>query len=561
MNQTNQAPTVLTGGPEDTMNAVQNDSQRIVSATPQKKSEYDLRVQAVVETSLAYYRRGETQQYDSITLNNAIDSRHMDGGIGTHRATDNVSPEDATYDSVSYLVCSTFTYNVYYEAIGFKIGGSELRASCKKMLANCNDYSVYHYYENCGETIEEAVETAKRVLRPGDVVVGVKDTKNSTAGHAMMYLGDCLDDGHNYVAHSWGGKYNLDTGIERHEDNGTVVLQDAFDCLFNPKVKKGPRWCLYNMNEFSILRPLCIAREENYPLTPNARARLAHPGLNIDRRANVTPYNTIAPGSNITYTITVENKSLNNYEALPVEELVPEGTALVEAESAAVNGRTLQWLLDIPAGESRTVRYTVSTGADTGATVVSEGGNVAGIRSNRIVTHLGNVLTAEQSGRLVAIAQTADAAPGLEFIRNAYSQIGMELALPKVKELIFGMYESITHPSATGPIIRRKVPAEEFAAAVTMQVPRYQGGRTLITGSAAERILEFDLRYLQTGDILLYVQKPLTEEQSEEAYLYLGEGAFAFCQDDKIVVTTEELLWRAFAKDLFLLLRPSLNNA
>ena len=377
----------------------------------------------------------------------------------------------------------------------------------------------------------------------------------------MMYLGDCLDDGHNYVAHSWGGKYNLDTGIERHEDNGTVVLQDAFDCLFNPKVKKGPRWCLYNMNEFSILRPLCIAREENYPLTPNARARLAHPGLNIDRRANVTPYNTIAPGSNITYTITVENKSLNNYEALPVEELVPEGTALVEAESAAVNGRTLQWLLDIPAGESRTVRYTVSTGADTGATVVSEGGNVAGIRSNRIVTHLGNVLTAEQSGRLVAIAQTADAAPGLEFIRNAYSQIGMELALPKVKELIFGMYESITHPSATGPIIRHKVPAEECAAAVTMQVPRYQGGRTLITGSAAERILEFDLRYLQTGDILLYVQKPLTEEQSEEAYLYLGEGAFAFCQDDKIVVTTEELLWRAFAKDLFLLLRPSLNNA
>lgn len=551
------SPSGPTGGPEDAMNQVSSTTQ-LDEPVQTASARYARRVQAVVETAMAYYRRGEVQQYDSLTLTNAIDRRHMADGIGINRATNHVSPEDATWDSISYFVCSTFPYNIYYDVFGFKIGGNEFSCSCRRMLDTCNDYCVYHYFENCGETVEEAVENAKRILRPGDVVVGMKEVKQGEAGHAMIYLGDCLDNGHNYVAHSWGGKYNMDTCVERHEKDGTIVLQDAFDCLFNPKLKTGPRWCLYTMKEFSIVRPLCRITDENYPLTTNALARLAHPGLNIDRRTNITFYNTISAGSPITYTITVENQSSQDYAALPVEEILPENTSLVSAEGAVQNGNRISWQLDIPAGGKATVQYTVATDAAC-SVVISEGGNVAGIRSNRIITHLGNVLPPETAARLEeAVKQCKDSCSGLAFAGQVYAKLDLPLELPVADVLINGMFEPIEHHSATGPILRQKAADTQCRTAEAMLVPKYFGGKTLITETAAQRILEFDLRYLQPGDILLYVTNPLAESQQEDAYLYLGDGTFAFCKDGNVQVTKDELIWQAFAKDLFLLLRPSL---
>ena len=83
-----------------------------------------------------------------------------------------------------------------------------------------------------------------------------------------------------------------------------------------------------------------------------------------------------------------------------------------------------------------------------------------------------------------------------------------------------------------------------------MQVDRYIGGRTLLYEK--DRIIEFADNYLRIGDVLLYVTNPLTEDEQQEAYIYIGDGKFA----GNTGICEESPLWTAFTKDLFMCLRP-----
>ncbi len=81
------------------------------------QNEYNRRVAAVLETAFAFHRRGNCIQYDSVALTYAKTRR---GAPGCRRATDEFSPEDATVNAARYTVCSTFIYNTYFEAIGWR---------------------------------------------------------------------------------------------------------------------------------------------------------------------------------------------------------------------------------------------------------------------------------------------------------------------------------------------------------------------------------------------------------------------------------------------------------
>jgi len=527
------------------------------------RDEYAMRAKAVVETALAYWRRGEVQQYDSIPLINATT---RPGDLGIRRATDHVSPEDATFDSVSYFVCSTFAYNVYYEAIGYKLCGNERGCSCRNQMKITDGSVVYHWKENSGETIEEAVSTTRSLLRPGDILTSMKAT-----GHCMVYLGDCFEDGVEYICHSWGGKYNMSTHKETHEKNGTIFLQPVDQLCFRKgtsdwyKRNKTPRWSMYDMQEIIIIRPLRIATEENYPLTPNARARLSYPGLNITRTAEPGAYRSVAKGETITYRIHIDNKSLKDYSEISVKEIIPSGTSLLFADNAAQQENTLQWSVSIPANSAAELTYTVKVSEDAPDKIIAEGGSVAGIRSNRIVTLVSPRLSETQCAKLLTIANEPPVIPSgtdtLDSIREIYTEyLDHALPLPDCKTLIAGFVKSVIAPGATGPLVKRRLPAEECQDAVKMLVHRYQGGTQLLTTGASERILEFELRYLQPGDILLYVSNPLEDSQTEKAYLYLGGTSFGYSAPAGFAITNEDVLWSAFAEDLFFCFRPSQLN-
>ncbi len=489
----------------------------------EEKASYDKRVQAVLETAMAYYRRGAAIQYDSMDLVN-VTSRFDSRGCRRHR--DYMSPEDCTMDMPAYTVCSTFPFNVYYETIGLELTGHVDSANCVGFMGLTDHSIVYHYKENYGETIEEAVEILKAVLRPGDIFASTKGTH-----HALLYMGDVYGDGVPYFMHSWGAKYNMNTGKDSYETMGTLRLQTMEEvCLRHHnnewyRENKIPRWCVWGgMSHWVVVRPLRIYKEAEYPLTANAKARLDKPGLNIDRRCSETFFRGIGEGEYLTYTLTVENTSQNTYD-IPVTEQLPEGTVLVEGKLTA------DWTL--APNEKQTLAYTVRV-LPAVAQVVSTGGSVAGIRSNTITIPVRRHLSCAQEQALQQLPTTEKT--GMDFVRQVYEErLGMYL--PEFTVSRFFTPEDNGFISRNG----KKIP---------MQVDRYIGGRLLWYEN--DRIIEFAENYLRVGDVLLYVTAPLTNEEQQEAYIYIGNGQFA----DHNGICEESPMWKAFTKDLFLCLRP-----
>ena len=489
----------------------------------QERASYAKRVQAVLETAWAYYRRGPAIQYDSQELVK-VGSRNGEPGARRHR--DYMSPEDCTMDMPAYTVCSTFPFNVYYDAIGLEICDHVDRANCVGLMDLTDHSIVYHYKENYGETLEEAVEILKAVLRPGDIFASTKGTH-----HALLYMGDVYGDGVAYFMHSWGAKYNMNTGKDSYETMGTLRLQTMEEvCLRHGqnqwyKENKIPRWCVWGgMTHWAVIRPLRIYKQEQYPLTANALARLEKPGLNIDRRCDTTCYRGIGAGENLTFTLTVENTSANTY-CIPVTEQLPEGTLLLSGQLSA------NWTLG--PGQKEQLCYTVRVlpGAEQ---IVSTGGSVAGIRSNTITIPVIRHLTQDQEQNLLQLPKTEKT--GMDFVSWIYGE-KLDMYLPEFTVSRFFTAEADGLISRNG----KKIP---------MQVHRYIGGQCLL--HEKDRILEFSEDYLRIGDVLLFVTAPLTPEEQQKAYIYLGDGVFA----DNEGPCAESPMWSAFTKDLFICLRP-----
>ena len=515
-------------------------------------AEYNRRVAAVLETAFAMYRRGKYLQYDSVALTYAPTRR---GAPGCRRATDEFSPEDATKDAMKYIVCSSFIYNAYFDAIGWRLCGEPDNCTCIHHYQPNDDTVVYRWNENEGVSVSEAIEHIRQILRPGDIFTSGKATQ-----HTVLYLGDYLGDGQKYVMHAWGGKYSMKKGKEHFEQRGTLRIQTIDQLCFTEgnkewyKENKIARWSMYdNMRDVVILRPLRVYRESEYPLTPNAVARLERPGLNITRTASVAPYQTISVGDKVTYTIWVENHSKNDYPGICITEKIPANTAFVEALQATREGDTLSWVVDVRAGGKTEVSWTVE--ATEKGRIIAEGGNVAGIRSNRIETLVDHVLSESQKQMLLGLTpgNAASTAKGLAFCNDIFRKhLGQELQLPETAELVSQLVEPFEAEGLEEPSVCFKKSIPEKLK--KLLIPHYCGGRGLIQ-PAGERILEFGLDYLMTGDILIYAQKPLEKDADYRVYLYLGEGRFICSSEAGVTTCGEEILWPAFTEDFFVGLR------
>ena len=76
-----------------------------------------VRQKAVMETAYAYYLKADCVQYGSMPL-------VMQSGMKFCRRTKEGKPEDATPDSTYFTVCSSFTYETYFNAMGYRHSGA-----------------------------------------------------------------------------------------------------------------------------------------------------------------------------------------------------------------------------------------------------------------------------------------------------------------------------------------------------------------------------------------------------------------------------------------------------
>ena len=405
-----------------------------------------VRRQAVLETAYAYYLKADCVQYDSTPL------VYRRGSEYSRRAKEG-KPEDATPDNTYYTVCSSFPYETYWNALGYRLGGSSDACYTVALTTRPQEAVVFEYdkrRDRDGSKYVQEMMRMRDLLEPGDVIVYTtfKEQKTKTGttlkggGHALMYVGDVAGDGHNKVMHSGGAKYQFeDGGYDQVEWSGTIRLDDMDGIFFHGAALK-------KKTKIMVFRPLQLPASK-YPLTDSAKARYLHPRLRCDRRAEVGVYGSVVSGGTLGYSITLKNFSQKAY-VVPVREKVPDGAEFLPQQSmgglAVCDGRAFGWDIPLAPGEERVVTWRVRVKAPAGSRIVAAGGTAAGIPSNVIETDVVSSRLSAAAARFWAQANVHDvtALPDCRVrawaggYRNPDPPRGVRVADPRACQLMEG---------------------------------------------------------------------------------------------------------------------------
>ena len=529
-------------------------------ALPASAQTLTARQQAIVDTALAYYYKGAPMQYDSMKLSK------LDGG--DFRSSRYAAPEDATKDNTVYTVCSSFGFEVYYNAIGFEIASTPRRTGNTALVQDNVGNIVYHHEKGT------PVETVKQTIQPGDLVVACFKSRQSpgadTSGwHMMVYVGDAFGDGKDYLVHSAGSKYNTDSGqdpVENYTEKvtknmqgcgGNIVRTDAAVYLWSADGYYYPD----SVDEFYLFRPLGVADEAKYPISPAAQGRAKFPNIVINRTASVGCYGAVETGEDITYTIEIVNKSDAAYANLPVTETVPAGTKFKSVTGGGTeSGGTIKWNLNVPAGETATIGYTVTVTAKRGETVTATGGTVSTIPSNTINTAVcGKKPAAMTVDEIVKASESFKTATGEAFANEFYrAAYGVELNLPAASVMARSVFAYTKAEGASAPgIMPTSTPKEGYEKLNAMIVDKYYGGKEFNTGKFNARVMDAKKGQLQPGDIL-YVAKNLfgLGEKTSATYIVAADGTLVNSNGKKVAAADDKTYTKLHSNDFFFALRP-----
>ena len=429
---------------------------------------------ALVEVAWDYYLKKGYYQYGSMELTTrgdvGVSSPLAKDYGGTWRTNTFSDMEDATADSLILSVCSDYCFNVYDEALEYPVLGNRINAvtiGMFRLAEQCGDgsqvvmrwydsgvsqvkNSLWTKYGNTSRpdvTAEEAVEfmrNCEETMRPGDIIVA---RSNGTHQHAMLYVGK------GQILHCGGGKFDMDTFVDKTEPNGAVSFATVEGTYITGSDQKGYfkiDGTIADDNTYGawliVLRPLNLltiddgdgdpsndkldvdyvldvgqlktelANNENHPtktsgygISDATWTRMQYPGMNIDRTVNISLHKTATSGELLTYRIAITNNSNESYFAayhtegrdafymgqgyvdLPVSETVPEYTEFVRASHGATvdENGVIRWNINVPVGETVTLSYTVKVTGQPGDRIVNDGGFVGKIPSNSITTIVG----------------------------------------------------------------------------------------------------------------------------------------------------------------------------
>jgi len=514
--------------------------------------------QAMIETALAYYWKNIDVQYDS---------KHVTAQErGYTRLSSLVAPEDADFDNTVYSVCSAFMNEVVYHTFGVPLMDTTREAGTGLMLElPLTDPRVVMRYGNGGMADKaEALKVFREKLEPGDVIVGYGKT-----GHTLMYIGDFLGDGTDYVIHCWGTGYDAATGIDKveqpqklpgtHPLGGAIridpidelVLSDAGKSSFTDDSKFG--------REFGILRlldhPKCQHTPEKGVLT-----RLRYRGICVYRTCGEHIYSHVCPGERLTVTVTVQNHSTAPYIGVPVEDAVPGGAVLLPesiSQGGTVEGSRVKWVVDVPAGRSTRVSYDVIVTAAPGTKVTLRPGKVDNLATRSFSLPVSAArLSAQEEDRfrhLDAAALTGDMSE-LRLAKACYKAVlGVELPLPDtfnaLMPMLFSKAAAVRVPESYGGkmYVRRKDAPE---ALTDMLISDHCTGFAVYIGenpkhlpmlkSAYNRVKRYDERYYRPGDVFITLDRcdvfESTSPDHVHVYVYLGDGTVAACEGGRACV-------------------------
>ena len=542
--------------------------------------------QAVVETALAYYREGAMVQYDWAAM--TWQQRFI---YGVSRMNTGAAPEEAACDFTVNTNCSDWMTDIYLNAFNYAPTGSSRYHQVSYYIKNkrATDTDVIYYYRTTSGTTPPASRTAelnamREQLQPGDIIA----VMIPEGGHNLMYLGDYLGNGTEYLIHSTGGGSNIHTGKDTLHTNGTI-RRDKVDILFDEDSTS--LFCLHRKEAYqiAIVRPLNVLGEED--LTSSALSRLENPLLDIDRTSEIPLYSSVEPEQEFTVTTKVTNHGSSPITGLTVSDPLPQGAVIVPDSAGSggvISDNGVTWTVDLAAGQSKNLTYRVMVTAGAGETVILPKGTVDNIPTRRLhCTVMGSAWAANDTALAAVKDVSSFTARDTAFANEFYkSVLGIDLNLPKtMNEILSAMFttrfiEKLTRyednntstPVAGGYMLipkDRDQLSAEYQRLYDMILQDHLAGRSVYLGARVEtgvpenRVFTyFESNYLP-GDIFLCTANKsfLTVENANDVvvYIYLGSGKVAALENQTVSIADfNDTVACNLRLNVMLCLRPAL---
>ena len=531
--------------------------------------------QAVVQTALAYYYHDPYVQYEGASLVKDL--------YGTRALDSQYTAEYAAADEYLYTWCSDYGYRVYREVTGWTYTRSSAGFLTKDVVKIPADDPLTVFYYNPGtdaRSSEQALEQCRSVLQPGDLLTYMT---SDVDGHLLIYLGDAFGDGKEYFLHSTsatGGTIRWDgdmAGFSPFEAGGSVKLNTADEILF---VRGGSRY-LGNALVFNVIRPSNVLADENgrYFLTPAAQSRLRYTGLECWKEADRPQYHDVLNGEDLQIFLTLTNHSDTDYAGLRVTEPIPEGQSVLDISDGGQTGNgSIVWTLDLPAGQSIRLHYTVPVCADAGAVLTFASGLVGEIptRSFQMQVAASRLTDAQNSslleladGALPAFLTDAGTVCDLELVNTFYREIlGIESGLPaSFADLLSALTEQKSALGSSTRYMQLKEPQQLDAAGAQlwkMLLQKHFSGRYANSGTEEihTRNIEFVEERYQPGDIFIGTADSRISTlipSNLVIQIYLGSGRVLVLRPGSAEVDSfERTVACDLAMDFVFALRPTL---
>ncbi|MBQ7566241.1 MAG: S-layer homology domain-containing protein [Oscillospiraceae bacterium] len=487
------------------------------------------RQKALIATAWAYYDKDHSLlQLDQCQLSEVATANG--GNLRNHYFA---APETITSQKVWYGSPHGLAVSILKNTLNHEMVPTATAATYNRLSGLMEDYNtVYTWSPGSNEPLASASELFA-MLQPGDLLDVIQGRIDYVYG---IYMGDGMILSYSHER-TW--RYDLANGVEHLEPEGAAFLVPYTELVSDAYLAQA--------TEVHIARLVDDVDHDTAVITPAAKSRMAYPRMVIDRTVDVGPFGDVQTGGKLTYTVVITNKSGEAYTALPVTEQIPAGTTLVSAEGATNEGGKLSWSLDIPAGQSKTISFTVTVTAQPGERIVCGDGFVAEIPSNIISTTVINpLLGAEATARMEKLAAMDDAALAAELklssksavdaIRGAYAYIVTGDSTKDAKKLIApgADLQALFESSGKNILGLYTMPASYDAnkALYGMLVDGYYGGQKVHCDIARDRLQELDTRHLKAGEVLTKVEKDGTTY-----CIYLGGGKFLSVSDAEPTVT------------------------
>ena len=536
---------------------------------------------AIVQTAFAYYDKGAPVQYDSIEL--SVVSK---GKGGARRITMECPPEFATKDSTWFSVCSDYPYQCYYNVFGYKLCGnpvSNWTGRLSKFEPGKDAICVYKYDSTKDKTpLKEALAKYCAQLQPGDIINGV--STEGSGGHVMFFIGDVDGDGIGDLIHCSGYKYNTRTGEDRPETTTGAI--PVIEGKINPCYGATRNYsgislhpCEEYLNQryagrggenggsvcMSIIRPLNVITDEEYPMSDSAKTRLQFPRLVYNRTANKSRYTDIEEGGTLTLTVELKNLSKQAY-TVPLKEVVPDNVTFVKAsDGAKVDGKNISWDVRLNAGETKTVSYDCTVNAKRLETVVFTGGSAGKIPSNTVTVTVGGKHLTDAENAILADIPKGTYKPVYKGIQKAdfattiYQKVlKLNVKLPSMQDIVKNMCKKIEFGGKNVYVVRDDLQGE-WKTYQDMMVPEFAGGFYYGMMDTTHRVLDLKCEFLQPGDVV-YEISSTAKPSKGEVMVYLGNEQFLrqVRTDGGAAVLDWFELQKAHTYNLFFALRPTL---